>query len=251
MIPPAASLLKYDHPVCVSKTSDRKSPKVTSSQQHVNFFPVPPPPKAKPSHNEAGNQGNEQILNTIFPPREWREGNELWVQRVSSVVCTRTDVVHLEELLDAALRQKQARETGICPERRELYIQFFDELIRQVTISCAERGLLLVRVRDEIHMTIAAYQTMYESSMAFSLRKSLRAEQDVADMKKRISDLEAEVEDLRKQLNEEKAKCDANERRENERRQVEEKKHAEQIQFLKRANQQLKAQLEGMITSTK
>ena len=55
-----------------------------------------------------------------------------------------------------------------------------------MTISCAERGLLLVRVRDEIHMTIAAYQTMYESSVAFSLRKSLRTEQDVADMKKRV-----------------------------------------------------------------
>jgi hypothetical protein len=30
----------------------------------------------------------------------------------------------------------------------------------QVTINCAERGLLLLRVRDEIRMTIAAYQTL-------------------------------------------------------------------------------------------
>jgi hypothetical protein len=52
----------------------------------------------------------------------------------------------------------QARETGICPVREELYAQCFDELIRQVTINCAERGLLLLRVRDETRMTIAAYQ---------------------------------------------------------------------------------------------
>ena len=26
-----------------------------------------------------------------------------------------------------------------------------DEIIRQVTINCAERGLLLLRVRDEVH----------------------------------------------------------------------------------------------------
>lgn len=52
----------------------------------------------------------------------------------------------------------QARETGICPIREELYAQTFDELIRQVTINCAERGLLLLRVRDELRMTIAAYQ---------------------------------------------------------------------------------------------
>ena len=43
------------------------------------------------------------------------------------------------------LQQRQARETGICPVRRELYSQCFDELIRQVTINCAERGLLLLR----------------------------------------------------------------------------------------------------------
>lgn len=41
-------------------------------------------------------------------------------------------------------------------------------------------------------------------------------------------------------MNEQKAKCEATEKREIERRQVEEKKHNEEIQFLKRTNQQLK-----------
>lgn len=41
-------------------------------------------------------------------------------------------------------------------------------------------------------------------------------------------------------MNEQKAKCDAIEKRELERRQVEEKKHTEEVQFLKRTNQQLK-----------
>ena len=51
----------------------------------------------------------------------------------------------LQETLDMRLQQRQARETGICPVRRELYSQTFDELIRQITIECAERGLLLLR----------------------------------------------------------------------------------------------------------
>ena len=42
--------------------------------------------------------------------------------------------------------------------RRELYAQCFDELIRQSTINCTERGLLLLRVRDELRMTLHAYQ---------------------------------------------------------------------------------------------
>lgn len=126
-----------------------------------------------------------------------------------------------------------------------------DELIREVTINCAERGLLLLRVRDEIRMTIAAYQTLYESSVAFGMRKALQAEQGKADMERKIGELETEKRDLERQVNEQKAKCDATEKRETERRQVEEKKHNEEIQFLKRTNQQLKAQLEGIIAPKK
>ena len=46
----------------------------------------------------------------------------------------------------------------MCQVRRELYSQCFDELIRQSTINCAERGLLMLRVRDELKMTLMAYQ---------------------------------------------------------------------------------------------
>ena len=55
-----------------------------------------------------------------------------------------------------------------------------------------------------------------------------------------IANLEGEKNELEKQVNELKAKCEAIEKREAERRQVEEKKHSEEIQFLKRTNQQLK-----------
>jgi len=56
----------------------------------------------------------------------------MWVQYVSSTPATRLDVVNLQEHLDRKLQQRQARETGICPVREELYAQTFDELIRQV-----------------------------------------------------------------------------------------------------------------------
>lgn len=55
--------------------------------------------------------------------------------------------------------------------------------------------------------------------------------------------MENEKRELERQVNEQKAKCEVIERRENERRQAEEKKHAEEIQFLKRINQQLKVHL--------
>ena len=42
-----------------------------------------------------------------------------------------------------------SRAEGICQVRRELYAQCFEELIRQTLISSLERGLLLLRLRDE------------------------------------------------------------------------------------------------------
>ncbi|KAK2854715.1 hypothetical protein Q7C36_006584 [Tachysurus vachellii] len=255
MISSTESLLKYDNPELVSKNTEKISPKArplkVSPQQPVISGPVPPPPKPKSPSFDAIKQQTEEILNTILPPREWVENNQLLVQRVSSMPCTRIDVIHLQEELDLRLQQRQARDTGICPVRRELYTQCFDELIRQVTINCAERGVLLLRVRDEIRMTIEAYQTLYESSVAFGMRKALQAEQGKSDMEKEIADSENEKRELEMQVNELKAKCEAIERRESERRQVEEKKHTEEIQFLKRTNQQLKTQLDAIIAPKK
>ena len=43
-----------------------------------------------------------------------------------------------------------------------------------------------MRVRDEIKMTIQAYQTLYESSIAYGMRKALMAEQKKNDMQNSI-----------------------------------------------------------------
>lgn len=69
--------------------------------------------------------------------REWMESNQLWVQQVASTPCTRMDVVHLQEQLDLKLQQRQARETGICPVRRELYSQCFGTFVRYLIESIA------------------------------------------------------------------------------------------------------------------
>ena len=85
-----------------------------------------------------------------------------YIQYVSHQPASRIDVARLREMLDQKLMERQARESGICPVREELFSQCFDEIIRQVTLNLPERGLLLLRVRDEIKMTIAAYQTLYQ-----------------------------------------------------------------------------------------
>ena len=83
------------------------------------------------------------------------------MQHVAKEPASRLDVISLQEHLDKKLSERKARETGICPVREELYGQCMDELIRQVALDGPERGLLLMRVRDEVRMTIDAYKTLY------------------------------------------------------------------------------------------
>ena len=68
--------------------------------------------------------------------REWTEDGQLWVQYVSSTPATRLDVINLQEELDRKLQQRQARETGICPVREELYAQCFGESHSAVGCAC-------------------------------------------------------------------------------------------------------------------
>jgi len=231
-----ASLVKYNTPILISTTAATKGKKDKDKKGK----------DAQPQMSQT-----EDILNSILPPREWTQEDQLWVQYVSSTPATRADVINLQEDLDKWLQQRQARETGICPIREELYSQCFDELIRQVTIICAERGLLLLRVRDEIRMTICAYQSLYESSIAFGMRKALQAEQRRNQHNKKMKALMVSNRELRQEVEELEQKIAQIERHEAERREQEERKHREEVEMLKRTNAQLKEQLESMLQAPK
>uniref|UniRef100_A0A7S3MAQ7 Axonemal dynein light intermediate polypeptide 1 n=1 Tax=Spumella elongata TaxID=89044 RepID=A0A7S3MAQ7_9STRA len=229
-----ASLVKYNTPILISTTTGGKGKKEKKAKD------------VQPAMTQT-----EDILNSILPPREWTQDDQLWVQYVSSTPATRADVINLQEDLDKWLQQRQARETGICPIREELYSQCFDELIRQVTIICAERGLLLLRVRDEIKMTICAYQSLYESSIAFGMRKALQAEQRRNQHSKRMKDLIVANRKLKEEVEELDTKIAQIEKHEAERREQEERKHKEEVENLKKVNAQRKEQLETLLQAPK
>ncbi|CAK9795353.1 33 kDa inner dynein arm light chain, axonemal [Anthophora quadrimaculata] len=241
VIPVMDTLVKYDNPVLVT-TRPEKVPKEQAPKIGVTVCKVETTIPTLDTRHETS-----EILNRILPPKQWEQDGQTWTQQVSSTPATRLDVINLQEQLDMRLQQRQARETGICPVRRELYTQCFDEIIRQVTVNCAERGLLLLRIRDELKMTLAAYQTLYQSSIAFGMRKALQAEQGKEDLIAAADELQLQKAELEKAVVELKQKFEQAERRAAELREAEEKKHMEEIQFLKKTNQQLKTQLEGII----
>mmetsp|Transcript_6561 Transcript_6561/g.4710 ORF Transcript_6561/g.4710 Transcript_6561/m.4710 type:complete len:145 (+) Transcript_6561:36-470(+) len=137
------SLVKYGAEILVSTSITGKK----GAKKNQKLAPL----------EKSGPTRNEDYLNSILPPREYTRDAQLFVKYVLPTPATRSDVIQLQHDLDLMLQKKQARDTGICPNREELFAQCFDELIRQITIECAERGFLLVRVRDEIKMTIQAY----------------------------------------------------------------------------------------------
>jgi len=227
---PPESLVKYEAPLFVG---------IEPSLNHAEL-------KAKGNLN---NTKLDDMVDSIIPPREWVEESGAWMQHISKEPATRLDVITLQEKLDRKLTERKARETGICPVREELYSQCMVELIRQVALDSPERGLLLMRTRDEVNMTIDAYKTLYSSSVTFGIKKQLKAEQGIPaleEAKKELTDknskLEIEVQELR-------SKLEIIEKRETERRMGEEKKRKEELDFLKYQGQHLDSFLKQMNAS--
>lgn len=176
------SLLKYETAILVSSS-------FTSSKSTTGGKVLPPLDKSASTRTE-------DYLNRILPPQEIVQDKQLWVRYVSPTPATSADVSNLVVDLDHKLETLGARDSGICPIREELHIQCFDELIRQITINCAERGYLLVRVRDEFRMVKQALQSLYDSSIAYGLKKALVGESEKETMKTRQLQLEKENKEL-------------------------------------------------------
>lgn len=147
------------------------------------------------------------------------------------------------------MQSRQARETGICNIREELFSQCFDELIRQITINCAERGFLLTRVRDEIKMTINAYQTLYESSIAYGMRKALMAEQGKNEMNTNIKQLIEACDDNAEEIKKLEAEIERKILEDEKQRQSEQKQHEEQVKYLNELNADYKEELETLLST--
>ena len=71
-----------------------------------------------------------------------------------------------------------------------------------MTIQCAERGLLLNRVRGELRSLIKSHRRLYESSAAFGVRKALLAEADKEAEEAACAELEKANKRLQKEIQE-------------------------------------------------
>merc|ERR1711968_58355 len=228
------SLIRYD-PSVPAEDAEAKALKAKLKSAKLN------------DSKSIGSVGSgDDMLHTILPPREYTEDGVTYVQCVSAQAASRFDVITLQEQLDRRMAERKARESGICVVREQLYGQCFNELIRQVTLNLPERGLLLLRVRDEMKLTISAYQTLYDSSVAFSTRKAIQAQDGISDMQKKLQDLQAECRSLEEESVQLSQELESTKRRENEKMNVLKKKHTEAVEYLMRSNTQLEKAVKQM-----
>lgn len=198
------SLVKYDTPYLVSTTVNNKKALEELSQDSQKTNSILRSIFYKNKNLSNDNEETEDFslkdaLNKILPPKKIIMNGQLWVQYVSCTPVTKMEVITLKEGLDKRIKTLNAKETGICPIREELYDECFDELIRQVTINCLERGILMMLVKQESVMTMKAYQDLYQSSVAYGIRNGLIAEEE-KKLKEKIEKADEKNEKLQEDI---------------------------------------------------
>lgn len=243
---PRQGLLKYDVPILEGNVKKKTTRAKKTGDGKFNRTVKG---NAESVDDEQDEQLTREVLDAMLPPRKTVEDGQTLIQYVSIAPATRSDVVKLQTQLDNLLQQRKARNTGICPIRSELYAQCFDEIIRQITIDCSARGKLLVRVRDELRMTIQSFQSLYESAIAWGMRKVIRVEQLKDAIEEENQTLREEKRSLETKVSDLTGKIQFLEKNSVEVRKELEKQFAEEIAVLKRQNAQIKAQLDNMLST--
>jgi dynein light intermediate chain len=229
VITPPESLLKYDAPEILENFNATKRRKL-----HVPTEPNPQQPTI-------------DFLDTILPPRRFVQHQIEFQQHASLALTTRADVVKLEEQLDQALKERKARDKGICPIRHSLYEDCMNEIIRQVALELHERGTLLRDLRDEINLTIDAYQALYESAVTQGIRKAIHQEQDKIALKQANDTLEAEIRQFEEKIGDVTRKMEEAQRNDEQDNMAKEKDHLEKAAALKAENAVLREKLEALL----
>jgi len=124
----------------------------------------------------------------------------------STIPSTQDDIKQLEERFNMMLYKELALENGLCPKRRRIYNDLFNELIRITKIHCSERGVLLERVKNEYIQWMNTYEELYSSSMAYNIRQYLYKLEEKQNLEFLLNKLENDCQQLRHEIEKESIK---------------------------------------------
>ena len=244
------SLVKYDTPYLISSTKNNKKTleDLKESDEDAIIYLRNIINKDDDESLIGFKYSVKDALNRLLPPKKITDKDQEWVQYVTCTPVAKADVVNLQENLERRLQTEQARETGICPIREKLYSECFDELIRQITLNCLERGILLTRIKKELNMTVNSYQSLYESSIAYGIRTLLLAEEEKKKLGDEISKIEKECEDLEVEIQEIDFKIKEHKENDDKNRKEAKLRHIEEIEENRQKGKKIKEMLRDKLT---
>lgn len=188
------------------------------------------------------------LLRSMFPPKVTADpvgGEGAVVQHVSLQPASRESVVALHDALQARLEVRRAKESGVCAIRREIYDDVFAELLRQITIEDAARGVLLRRIRDDLQHSLRLHESLATSAKLFASRQQLASNDGKDELRERIAQLQDDVTAIASRHHTLKQTLEEQAQRIEEERQQRLKAQQAECAFLRRANQQLSLRLKA------
>ena len=165
----------------------------------------------------------------------------------NSIECSNEiDFAALNDSLDKALDENDVTEEGtmINPPRHNIYKDYFDEVILQLSTVNIHEATLLGRIRDEFSATSDAYKKLYESSVAFGLSKAIAMRKENEKLHSRIDELLNEKIALFDENEFLKRKLNAVAKEEERKRELETRRYKLELRRLKVRNDSIKRGLE-------
>ena len=210
-----------------------------------------PMPKFEPEKPDPEKESLKNFLDSILPPKKIIENDLIFYRFVSCDSAIVNDVIKLSHNLDNQLKIRGAKEKGICPIREELYFECFEELIREVTIVCMQRGDLLNRLKLEMNYTLNYYRKLYESLIASTIRRQLIEKKKIIKLQNKYKSLEYEINDLENEINEKEQLFLKREKEENEKEEQANIDHNEAMKVLNFDNDNKTNQAVKILTTPK
>jgi dynein light intermediate chain len=177
-----------------------------------------------------------------------RQDDEMFIP--ATIPSTQDDLKQLEERFDILLYKELALETGLCPKRRRIYDDLFNELIRITKVQCSERGLLLERIKNEYIQWMNTYEELYSSSIAYGMRRYLYKMEEQKNLESNINILENDCQQLRDELEKESIKFQKLTERVNQSNKKEDKEHRRlrnDVKILQSTNKTIRRNLENTL----
>ena len=87
-----------------------------------------PMPKFEPAEPDPEKESLKNFLDAILPPKKIHENGLIFYHFVSCDSAIVNDIIKLHKNLLNQMKIREAKESGVCPIREELYNEYFEEL---------------------------------------------------------------------------------------------------------------------------